>query len=469
MRLICIILLLVFVIGAKCFVLNEEELDGITVRHRRSLNDWKEKKDRVKEDFKSIKKQWKEKKQLIKKTLNINFDSLQRINCFISPTAFEDNAFELNSTQFEKCTSLIYYVNITTTSELQQLNPSLDAIAFDAMRESRNATNHTQTLLLTTSEDFYSQKEDYYQIWSEIVQSNETRSRFIVNVIEYLENNGFNGFIVDWQSRDLTNSTKLAIDTQGITSLIQEMHPVFVDDDSVLGLSVSGNVNVFNIINYNSKELVKNVDFIDVMTHGYVSKNQTNAGHHTVMKTIYSDEDPNQSVMAGLSVWLKENPMPNKLNIVIAAFGVVQQLDIQSNQSRTSIPSQTELSQVKYNELCMKFNQTGNGTDYRSITQWQAPILIDNGKWISFDNTLSLKLKIKYAKLRKLGGVSLQFIDYDDYRGSCETGSSPLLNVIIKEVAAVRKTDDSKNGAEAMSTTSIMAIVGLMIIYRLID
>ena len=75
-----------------------------------------------------------------------------------------------------------------------------------------------------------------------------------------------------------------------------------------------------------------------------------------------------------------------------------------------------------------------------------------------YDNSESMKLKVIYAKSQLLGGVSFQFLDYDDYRGKCDHGLSPLLTSIVNEVGTLR------SDANAIKSSVISLLILIVVV-----
>ncbi len=61
--------------------------------------------------------------------------------------------------------------------------------------------------------------------------------------------------------------------------------------------------------------------------------------------------------------------------------------------------------------------------------------------WMAFDDSMSLRIKTKYALLRNLGGVALDSIEADDVDNVCGNGEQSLLKSIRKTLTQLeRKT-----------------------------
>lgn len=63
-------------------------------------------------------------------------------------------------------------------------------------------------------------------------------------------------------------------------------------------------------------------------------------------------------------------------------------------------------------------------------TQQQAPYLILDKNWISYDDSESLTLKSQFVKDLGLAGAMVWSIETDDFLGICGKGKFPLLTVV---------------------------------------
>lgn len=79
-------------------------------------------------------------------------------------------------------------------------------------------------------------------------------------------------------------------------------------------------------------------------------------------------------------------------------------------------------------QICEKL--TKGGYSERYYEDLEASVASKGLEWIGFENIVSLEKKATYAKLMRLGGVMLYWIDGDDKAGICGNTKYPLLETL---------------------------------------
>lgn len=97
-------------------------------------------------------------------------------------------------------------------------------------------------------------------------------------------------------------------------------------------------------------------------------------------------------------------------------------------KSKAIGPTDEPFGFTGYNKICTMLNE-GEWTVNRD-DHFKVPYMIKGNEWISYDDVQSIKDKIEFLKSKRLGGVNVWQIDFDDFRGDCDEGSNPLLKTI---------------------------------------
>lgn len=87
--------------------------------------------------------------------------------------------------------------------------------------------------------------------------------------------------------------------------------------------------------------------------------------------------------------------------------------------------------------------------------QQQAPYIVLGNKWISYDDSESLRLKSQYVKDLGLAGAMVWSIETDDFLNICGNGQFPLLKVISSVMRGETSTTNIPTTTVA-STTEII-------------
>lgn len=64
------------------------------------------------------------------------------------------------------------------------------------------------------------------------------------------------------------------------------------------------------------------------------------------------------------------------------------------------------------------------------------PFAVRGNQWMSYEDTTSIGVKMNFVQEKRLGGVILQYVDYDDFWGFCGT-RNPLTTFIYQRLQQI--------------------------------
>jgi hypothetical protein len=151
-----------------------------------------------------------------------------------------------------------------------------------------------------------------------------------------------------------------------------------------------------------------------------------------------------------INYWLAQGAQPNKLNMGISfqakkfnllnptqsspGSPVAQQNSFDNNaENLNSSSSSSEL--LSFSHVCQLKLNNKSWIKAAVDTDLQAPYMfgpnLSNGltEWIAYSDTNTMRVNADYAKRKKLGGVTVWSLEFDDFSGKyCRKGRFPLLN-----------------------------------------
>ncbi|XP_014671914.1 PREDICTED: chitinase-3-like protein 2 [Priapulus caudatus] len=176
--------------------------------------------------------------------------------------------------------------------------------------------------------------------------------------------------------------------------------------------------------------------------------------------------------------WLHEGMPQDKFVVGLSLYGRCSQLEAAEKPAvgaklrrgaKACKPGTytREAGVLAYYEVCQKMQDQAYKIRFDPVQD--VPYMSKGDDWISYDNERSLHDKVMYMKERRLGGVMIYTLDFDDFSGKfCEAGPHPLLRAIRTTLEQpdpplVRDwigSDPSANSVSARSATA--AVVTLV-------
>ncbi|KAJ4435528.1 hypothetical protein ANN_18144, partial [Periplaneta americana] len=172
-----------------------------------------------------------------------------------------DGAFDVEDIDPNLCTHIVYtFVGINAKGKVVLLDTwndiDLGAIKrFNALRE-QNPSLKTMVAIGGWNEG--SKK------YSKVMNNDTTRGIFVDNVVNFVKKYGFDGFDIDWEYP--TQRGGSPGDKDAFSKLLSELRPKFDANGFLLSAAVSAGVDKIDAA-YDVPQLVKNLDFINVMTY----------------------------------------------------------------------------------------------------------------------------------------------------------------------------------------------------------
>lgn len=327
------------------------------------------------------------------------------------------------------CTHVVYsFANISDDNELDTWEWN-DVTLYETLNSLKIRNPNLKTLLSVGGWSFGSHR------FSKIASHTKSRRTFIKSVVPYLRTHGFDGLDLAW----LYPGRR---DKQHFTTLIKELKAEFSQEAQsgqeqlLLSAAVSAGKVALDK-GYDIAQISKDLDFINLLTYDFHGAWDKTTGHHSPLfrgqEDASSDRFSNTDYAVGYLLRLKAPA--SKLVMGIPIFGRSFTLDssktcVGAPVSGPGIPGQftKEAGILAYYEIC-DFLQ---GASVHRLLGQQVPYATKGNQWVGYDDTESVKNKVKYVKNRQLAGAMVWALDLDDFRGNfCgQNLRFPLTNAI---------------------------------------
>jgi chitinase len=234
------------------------------------------------------------------------------------------------------------------------------------------------------------------------------RTKFVDNVKNFCSKNGYDGADIDWEY------PQSGVDLANLNRLIQEFRAAFDTVDSTMILSMAVPVGDWSGKWFDFATLKNYVNWIGGMTYDFHGTWTDHAGHSAPLYAPPNEAEG--SVDLGIQYLLSRGIPAEKICLGLPFYG-------KEFTAKELYGSSTACNDLGYNEIIPRLSASW-------IYHWdnlsKVPYLTNsnNTKLISFDDTVSVRIKCEYVKQKKLGGVIIWELSQDDMGDS-----QPLLEV----------------------------------------
>jgi len=267
--------------------------------------------------------------------------------------------------------------------------------------------------------------------FSDMSYSPENRNKFVKSVLRFIKAYDLDGLDIDWEYPCIpaANTKARPEDKQNFTLLMKELREALntLERDQTLTFASAGWKRYYKNIEIN--EVMKYADYMNVMTYDQISGNSSFTGHHTALGWIKSADlkDPRVS-----SFYEEMKKRASKYGVVYEPNSAEMIVDYCISKGVN--PKQIVIGAAFYGRAWKGVGPLNNGlyqpnkgshigwSAYREIRatyennkkykrHWdsiaKAPYLYSatDSIFITYDDTVSVRLKTKYAMKNKLGGI----------------------------------------------------------------
>jgi chitinase len=242
------------------------------------------------------------------------------------------------------------------------------------------------------------------------------RRNFINNVVNILSGNNYDGIDIDWEYPSNLQGKQLTV-------LVTELRQKFDSLNSSWLITLAVPPTSFYGQNYQYENMINYVNWFSIMTYGYHGSFSSHSGPNDPLYQSPLDNDGAVSFSVGYMYFTRKVPQ-NKLLLGIPFFGICFNTSGLYKPFTGSVP---DLSFAQAMDSLLV-----GGWNYYWDTVSAVPYLQNSSHTglISFDDTMSVRLKTEYSFSKNLGGVMVWALDQDMINNG-----EPLLETIGKTIS----------------------------------
>ncbi|MDU8886036.1 glycoside hydrolase family 18 protein [Yeosuana sp. MJ-SS3] len=267
--------------------------------------------------------------------------------------------------------------------------------------------------------------------FSDMASTADNRQKFVKSSIDFVKKYDLDGINIDWEYPTIpaANTGARVEDKQNFTLLMKELRQELntLERTQTLTFASAGWERYYDNIELN--EVMQNVDYMNIMTYDQVGGSSPFTGHHTPLGLIMEED----IIDTPLYVYLQEKKVqmensgrkfeprsaeriidycidkgvkPEKIVIGAAFYGRAWKGVPPENNGLYQPNKGAYIGWSSYSQIRKEFETNKNyQRNWDSIAK--APYLFsaNDSIFISYDDTLSVKLKTKYAINKNLGGI----------------------------------------------------------------
>ncbi|KAL3282906.1 hypothetical protein HHI36_006064 [Cryptolaemus montrouzieri] len=315
--------------------------------------------------------------------------------------------------------------------------------------------------------------------YRDLLESAALRTTFINSAYETVKKYGFDGIDLAWEFpetkpkkiRSKIGSFFHSIKTkvigpsvidkkaedhrQQFIALVRELKRTMAMDNLLVSVTVLPNVN--STVYYDPKALAPHLDFVNLMAYDFYTpaRNPEEADYTSPLFELV-DRRFDENIDFQVNYWTRNGAPANKIVLGIPTFARAWQMTTDSNIN--GIPPLTvdgpaeqgpftrDAGLLSYAEVCQMIEgkktpalttpPTGSYLVEKDTSRRRGPYAYllpgpnSKGAWISFENPDYAVAKATYVKSKGLGGVAINDLTLDDFKGSCSYERYPILQAV---------------------------------------
>ena len=227
-----------------------------------------------------------------------------------------------------------------------------------------------------------------------------TRATFIGNLMDFMNDNNYDGVDLDWESP--ANTTQ----KNNLTLLVKELHEKFDEVDDSLLLTMAVGTGSYSGQHFDYESMIEYIDWFAMMAYDFHGGWSNHAGHNAPLYQPPGENDG--SGYDGMQYLHVTRGIPkNKILFGMPFYGK------HFYASELYGPATDGNTTYLYSEIARKF--AAGGWVYHWDDFSKVPYLLNtyNTRFITYDDTVSIRFKCEFAKDNKLLGVMIWALGQD--------------------------------------------------------
>lgn len=260
--------------------------------------------------------------------------------------------------------------------------------------------------------------------FSEMARSKETRRIFVESVVRFIEDYDLDGLDIDWEypGQPGAGNPYIPEDRENFTALMRELRKALdrIDTPQTLTFAAGASRNFFSHIE--TDKVMKQVDYINMMTYDFAGGGDRYTSHHTNLGAVTARDIEGTPAAETLTerkdtAWpssaaeiidfcIDEGIEPSKIVIGAAFYGKGWRSVPPGNNGLYQPAGEAWTGNGRYYALRDGY-ENKNGYERHWDETALAPYLFNpsDSIFISYEDTVSVRLKTEYAIRNQLGGI----------------------------------------------------------------
>ena len=260
--------------------------------------------------------------------------------------------------------------------------------------------------------------------FSEMARSVENRKKFVKSVIRFIKEYNLDGLDIDWEYPGMKGigNPYIPEDKENFTSLMRELREAMdkIGKDQVLTFAVAGWEEFFNHVELD--KVMQYATYMNVMSYDLAGGDDTFTSHHTNLGRVKMEDIEGTPASAKIreegdltkpysaekiiSYCIEKGVKPNQIVIGAAFYGKGWKGVSPENNGLYQLNRGSWRGAGRYSSIREKFeDKNGFVRHWDSIAM--APFLYNakDSIFVSYEDTVSIRLKTKYAANTGVGGI----------------------------------------------------------------
>ncbi|SHM41747.1 chitinase [Cyclobacterium lianum] len=265
--------------------------------------------------------------------------------------------------------------------------------------------------------------------FSDMALTEESRAKFIASAADFIEAYQLDGMDMDWEYPGISGAGTMAReeDKENFTALMKGLREMLdgFDSPKLLTFASAGWKRYYDHIELN--EVMKYADYTNVMTYDQVSGVSKYTGHHTPLGEVRSEDiagtpfhdyldslyqtgankDPDpRSAEKIVNFLIDEGADPKQIVIGSAFYGRVWKGVPPENNGLYQLAKGIHIGWMAYHQIRDRYEPDSNFQRYWDELA-KAPYMYNatDSLMVSYDDTVSVRLKTEYVREKGLGGI----------------------------------------------------------------
>lgn len=245
--------------------------------------------------------------------------------------------------------------------------------------------------------------------FSDAALTEEGRNKFADTAIDFILKNNFDGIDIDWEypCSSLAEIASRPEDKQNFTLMLkvirEKLDIIGEKNNRYYMLTIAAGAGEIFSENTELLEIIKYLDFINIMTYDLVNGFDTRTGHHTGL--YVSPMDPDRLSGAGAVDILIDAGIPAEKLVFGAAFYGRGWPDVDNVNNGFGQLSRSPGGQYYSYSILTESYINKNGYTRFWDDDAKAPYLYNGNTFITYEDVNSIQYKTEYIKSKGLGGV----------------------------------------------------------------